>query len=63
MFILSPMGFGMFVEQHRYTLISIGIIIVVALLTHRGEGIQQTRAMIWSFATVLILLGIIADHS
>ena len=38
MFILSPMGFGMFVEQHRYTLISMGIIIVVVLLTHRGEG-------------------------
>ena len=62
MFILSPMGFGMFVEQHRYTLISMGIIVVV-LLTHRGEGIQQNSAVMWSLATVVIFLGIIADHS
>ena len=62
MFILSPMGFGMFVEQHRYTLISMGIIVVV-LLTRRGEGIQQNSAVMWLLATVVIFLGIIADHS
>jgi hypothetical protein len=41
---------------------SMGIIVVV-FLTHRGEGIQQTRAVTWLLATVVILLGIIADHT
>ena len=62
MFILSPMGFGMFVEQHRYTLIGIGII-VVTFLKQRGEGIQQPSAVMWLLATVVIFLGIIADRS
>jgi hypothetical protein len=63
MFILSPMGFGMFVEQHRYTLIGMGIIVVVTFLKHRGEGIQQTSAVMWLLAAVVIFLGIIADRS
>jgi hypothetical protein len=56
------MGLGMFVEQHRYTLIGIGII-VVTFLKQRGEGIQQTSAVMWLLATVVIFLGIIADRS
>ena len=72
MFMLSLMGLGMLVEQHKFTLIGMGMIVVV-LLTHRGTDRggpydhfrrvwQQTRAVMWLLAAVVIMLGIIADR-
>ena len=72
MFIFTLFGFGLFVELHKFTLIGICLIAAVFLM-HRGKDSggtddhirhawQQTRAVMWLLAAVVIMLGIIADR-
>jgi flagellar biosynthesis component FlhA len=72
MFIFSLMGLGMLVERYKFTLVGVGMIAAVFLM-HRGkdsggtddhirQAWQQTRAVMWLLAAVVIMLGIISDR-